>query len=200
MNTQTPLTASKEILKTAKKVCSKHKPFFISVTPTEQAQPMNCFENVEHQIHLKGGSAVYGWCIYVWPRVLCEFEFHSLWRSPTGELFDISPRRDKELDCLFLQDDELQYTGLRIPNVRFSLSSSPLVKEYIDAAGARDAIIVESQTPYSSTALINKEKFINAKDRLAHAQLQLENSWQPNRNDHCPCGSRKKFKNCHGKI
>ena len=200
MNTQTPLTISKEIQEIAKNVCNKHKPFFIAITPVKQAEPMNCFENVKSQIQDLGGSAVYGWCIYVWPRVFVEFEFHSLWRSNTGELLDISPRHDKELDCLFLQDDSLEYIGLRLPNVRFSLSDSPLVKRYIKAADEYSSIISKGQVPYSGAVSINKDEFQKAQANLSYAQAELENTWQPQRNDPCPCGSRLKYKNCHSKV
>jgi hypothetical protein len=197
MNTQTPLAITKEILEFAKQISPLHKPFFINITPTEHARPMSCFENVDQQIDAYGGRVVYGWNIYVWPRVLCEFEFHALWLSPTGALCDISPRPDKEPDCLFLRDDARQYTGQRVQNIRFSLSRAQEVTEYIAAADAFDKIVSQGQTS-GSTATVNRAKLVPIFSRLEKAQKHVEQTWRPQRNDPCPCGSRLKYKMCHG--
>lgn len=197
MYAQTPLSVSKELYEITGKVSCKSKPVFIHITPANHATELNCHNNVNAHIQLFGGSIVYWWCIYVWPRVLVEFEFHSMWKSNNGELHDITQRPDKETDCLFLQDDDLKYSGLRLPNLLFSLSKDKLVIDYINASNEYAAIITENQTPYTGEAKVNIKQLQMVSEKNKSIQTRLQNSCATERNDPCPCGSRKKFKHCH---
>jgi len=197
MNTQTPLSISKEVSRAAQEVTNTSKPVFINIDPSDDAELEECFRNIKNHVNSYGGEIVYGWNIFVWPRVWVEFEAHSMLRKIDGSLRDITPRRDGEGIVLFLQDDSAEYKGLRRDNLRFSLSQSPLVKELMSAASEKAKIQFENQHPYIQEFVVNPKKLINAIETMNRIAVQL--NWKPERNDPCPCGSRRKYKSCHAK-
>jgi hypothetical protein len=71
---------------------------------------------------------------------LIEAEAHAIWKSPTGEMFDITPHTNNETTILFLVDPKMTYAGNCIPNIRKALNSSPLVAEFITLFNERDRI------------------------------------------------------------
>ncbi len=65
-----------------------------------------CHANVLHRTRTHGGSREFGWLVWEHPGLLAEGEFHSVWRSPTGELVDLTPRADGERLVMFVVDRE----------------------------------------------------------------------------------------------
>jgi hypothetical protein len=65
-------------------------------------EPGVCHLNVEHCVKTHGGSGVTGWMIWDQNPAFAESEFHSVWKSPAGELIDITPRIDGEEVVTFL--------------------------------------------------------------------------------------------------
>lgn len=63
-----------------------------------------CSDGVEEKIKSDGGKIVFGWTIWEWPNVLWTAEFHAIWRSPTDELIDITPKPNLEKQILFVVD------------------------------------------------------------------------------------------------
>ena len=60
------------------------------IEPT--ARPNYCFDNVEAKIARDGGTAQYGWLfVDLFPFSATEAHVHCVWRSPVGELLDITP-------------------------------------------------------------------------------------------------------------
>jgi hypothetical protein len=66
--------------------------------PQGWAKPNCCFANTAEQVRRCGGSVEYGWLLALHPRmpVLLAIS-HAVWRSPAGEVIDITPRRDPSL-------------------------------------------------------------------------------------------------------
>lgn len=51
-----------------------------------------------------GGEAVYGWCLWLFPGVWVEAEFHTVWRSSDDELIDVTPKVGGEKAIMFVID------------------------------------------------------------------------------------------------
>lgn len=195
MSSQAPLTITDEILKYASKVSPKGKPTFIPVTPVAGAGLNECFSNVESHIKSHGGSLQLGWYIYLWPRIWIEFVFHAVWLQTTDNLVDLTPHPDNEKEILFLPAPNIQsYTGLSPDNVRFPLSKSPLVTRLIELGEERFYALNKDKTPYAKKWKVNFAEMNRIKIEMEHIITSL--NWKPERNDACPCGSRKKFKYC----
>lgn len=182
------------VLNACRKVVPDEAPFFIDVTPEDHCLELECFANVDQQVAVKGGSAQYGWLVQVFPRVLAEFEFHAIWLRNSRAPVDITPRipaypgAEAERVVLFLPDPGTRYTGSLVPNIQFSLKDDPRIHEYVQA---RNHFLEQFKAG-------EIESTMSARRRLLELQTRLR--WKPHRNDRCPCGSREKFKNCHGKA
>ena len=66
-------------------------PIFLDVSPSANDLPVECVDNVRRRIAASGGEEVLGWKIWEWYGVMIEAEFHMVWRSPDGQLHDVTP-------------------------------------------------------------------------------------------------------------
>src|SRR5205085_4684270 len=64
----------------------------------------NCYKDVERQVVEFGGEIAYGWEVWEWPRIIIEAEFHAVWRSPEGDLTDVTSKADGEQAIVFISD------------------------------------------------------------------------------------------------
>jgi hypothetical protein len=87
-----------------------------------------CHLNVAHRVQHHGGERVFGWMIWTGP-MFTEGEFHSVWRSPDGELLDITPRADGEKFILFVPDPKTKVqargAGAVLPSNRTTIPYAP---------------------------------------------------------------------------
>lgn len=194
MKTQAPLTINNEILKYANKVAPGMQPTFIPVTPVREAELNECFSNVENHIKTHGGSLQLGWYIYLWPRVMIEFVFHAVWRQTNGTLVDLTPHPDNEQEILFLPDPKRAYTGLSPDNVRYPLSKKPPVLEFIQLGEERFRVLYKKKPPFAKEWPVDVYTMSKIESEMQKAINEI--NWKPERNDACPCGSRKKYKSC----
>lgn len=63
-----------------------------------------CSDGVGEKIKADGGEAMFGWTIWEWPGALLTAEFHCVWKSPDGELLDITPKPKGERRIVFVAD------------------------------------------------------------------------------------------------
>lgn len=199
----TGLQAPADVSPRLKKICDGlspgKDPVFITIEPDSRFQPDMCFPNVAKLVECEGGETVFGWAIYEWPRVWFELQFHAVWKDPSGEFRDLTPRRDGEKVVLFLQGEEV-FDGKPVSSKWFLLCNLPIVSRLrniqIEIQGLKSEAYLKAQelTFLSGEA---KERVVSLEyEKLALAQnLNLN----PTRNDLCPCFSRKKFKHCCGK-
>lgn len=104
---------------------------YISLAPeANQYQPNFCQSNVASKIAKDGGYCVSGWCIWKSP-VLLEAQYHHVWMSPEGEIFDITPKDDKAQCILFVFDPKREYKGYPIQHKRKILVDIPEVRKMI---------------------------------------------------------------------
>jgi hypothetical protein len=131
--TTTPAKITPAIIKLCHELVPDAQPKFLSVNTVPSAEVNVCFPLVESCVRDHGGSVFHGWQIWEWSGVMIEAEFHAVWRSSTGRLHDLTPKKVPVTRVLFLPDPDRQYHGQQVCNVRRSLSSDPLVSYFIKA-------------------------------------------------------------------
>ena len=85
------------------------KAVYVPVRPAKWAVAEYCTANVVAKVKVAEGQPVAGWCIWYAPGDLIEGEYHCVWKSPTGELIDLTPKPDGERQILFVPDITLGY-------------------------------------------------------------------------------------------
>jgi hypothetical protein len=127
----TPRDISPAIARFCAELAPGQAPVFVRVEPTADAAYGYCVFNVPPHVDRCGGRMVLGWCIWEWPGILLNAEFHACWLSPEGELIDITPKPDGEKTILFLPDPALKFEGERILGRIESLSHKREVLDYV---------------------------------------------------------------------
>jgi len=127
----TPHSITSKILELCNAVCPGQKPVYIPVDPLPNQKVNDCFRIIPKHIDAHGGKQIIGWAI--WESIefmIIEAEFHAIWRSPTGEQVDISPKDAAVKRVLFLPDPSRKYEGPQVlDNIRHPMIDDPLLKE-----------------------------------------------------------------------
>ena len=186
----TPPRITPIIIELCKEINEFVAPFYVDVIPESFAIQNECFPNVQTKIARDGGTYINGWTIWQWGNVLIEAEAHSLWKSDTGNIVDITPHVNGEKRILFIPDTSVKYDGVTIPNKRAPLSTSPKVRRLIDLCNEKDYIL--QQSGRSKLCAIPNALFQEI------LELQKEIKQKVPQNDLCPCGSGLKYKKCCG--
>ena len=162
---------------------------------------MDCFPVVEAYVGAHGGQSVIGWQLWEWPGLYLEAEFHAVWRSPTGQLLDLTPKEIPVHTILFLEDPTRPYGGRRRRNEMFPLSGNPVIAEFIQACNEAESIVDLGERalhtgPIKMTPLekVRYGQLMQQKQRALYHMQRIE---VPRKVDFCWCGSRKAFKVCH---
>lgn len=199
MKTRTPPNIGKHIQRLISRVSPGQTAVRLPVTPDAGALPAECYANVAARVEAEGGSAVYGWQLWEWPHVLVEAEFHAVWRSPSGEFQDVTPRHDDEAEILFVPDPRRMYRGIPIDNVRMAIRDDLIVHDFILAAKEMTRLRLrsgrDSGDGYISLPANEAEPLM---DLLAITERMLSEGLRSS--DECVCGSGNKYKRCHGKV
>lgn len=64
----------------------------------------DCWTNLPGQVERFGGTALAGWRVVGWPRVMLHAEPHLVWHSPKDELIDVTATPDRAGHSLFVAD------------------------------------------------------------------------------------------------
>lgn len=193
LTTQTPAQITPEISMLCQRLTAEPEPRVVPVAPAPGSSHDNCYFNVESVIAEKGGSAVQGWTLWECVGFFVEAEFHAVWRSPSGELIDVSQKADGERTILFLPDPVRKWQGVPIKNERIAIQQTPLLNRFIAIADARD---VEYSKAYRTGIASPKFQSLEVAKHLALMLISVNGSL----NSPCPCGRAEKFKRCHGRI
>lgn len=106
------------------------QPIEVHVFPEAYATQDNCFPNVLEKVKRDGGEIIYGWSIQ-YGRIIIEAERHAVWKSPAGELIDITPNVLSLPTVNFVIDSTWVYTGKSVDNVRVNITDTPVVDDFI---------------------------------------------------------------------
>ncbi|MDP3877096.1 MAG: SEC-C domain-containing protein [Methylobacter sp.] len=195
-----PTEVTEEIKLLLSKISSKAEPVFVICSPSPNAPRNECFPLVEAKIEKEGGERVLGWQIWQ-GQLLVEAEFHAVWKTPAGEFLDITPKPFPVEQIFFVADPKTKYEGKQINNIRINITGNPLVDEFISVHDAVFRIENKGKRALQyQLSLSGKEADAHNKLNAAKPMLEMMALQGNTRNSSCLCGSREKYKACHGKI
>ncbi|MCL2076033.1 MAG: zinc chelation protein SecC [Betaproteobacteria bacterium] len=134
----------------AREVVADGDAVFVPCRPVNDAPYNECFLLIEEQVARMGGVPVFGWAIREFPKIMLEAEFHAVWRSPDGELVDISPRPSSPDRILFVADAERIYRGRQVDNIRKPLTKDKDVHRFITLARERFRLLNQGEAKFQS--------------------------------------------------
>lgn len=119
-----PIFNSKELNRFVREKFSGKQYRKMIFIPWAKARENDCYKNVERYVECYGGRLVYGWSVWLCPKVFVEAYHHAAWLSPQGKLIDISPdSTSHEKERIFIEDNNAPFDDSmeRYPTVRLAL-------------------------------------------------------------------------------
>jgi hypothetical protein len=174
-------------------------PFFVNVCPDSLAEKNECFDNVAAMVQRQSGERVVGWQLWKHPFML-EAEYHAVWRSPAGELQDITPKNIPTDKILFVEDPDSPYDGQQLDNIRLNTSGNLLIDDFIALARAKFYLFSGGEKARMKMVTLTPNeleilKYVNGVMDGVFKMIEKNNV----RNSPCFCLSNLKYKHCHGK-
>lgn len=200
----TPAEKSAAIQALCADLCPGQEPTYVDVVELPDAPPNECFPLVAGHVEKWGGALVVGWSIWELPGLFVEAEFHSVWRSPDGELIDITPKRTRSARIYFVEDLVRSYDQVQVNNFRRPLSADPVLLRYLRIFDERFEIINRGERENEQAVTLSTEEFARFESLgnegyetflQLRAQLPRIGPYSP-----CPCGSGRKVKWCHRDV
>lgn len=201
--TITPEKLTEKILEFCRDISPTETPDYLMVQPVLGAEEKDCFAVIEKHVAEHGGKIVYGWQIWEWPLVLLEAEFHAVWEDGNGGLNDLTPKPPHINKILFLRDDQRQYNGVSIDNIRKPSSEYQDIADFIQANENYFEFMNRGSRKFEfgDIQILGDEidELEGIERRRQQTQLSILSRLNNiGRNSPCPCGSGKKYKKCHG--
>lgn len=196
----TPERIDHDIARLISQLNSTEKPVFVTHRPEQYAQVNECFPAVEKMIAINQGAMCLGWQIWR-TNLLVEAEFHAVWRSPQGELIDITPKPRKLQHILFLPMPRAKYDGAQVDNVRLNITGNKVVDDFVSVCEAIFKIENKGERAYQyGLRLVGMERERHAFLQELRVHLEIMASQGLTNRSLCFCGSESKYKHCHGKA
>lgn len=107
------------------------KPIYVEHSPLRGKPLKECFSIVPEHIISNGGKQKFGWAVFELNKIWLEAEFHVVWETEKGELFDLTPREISLSKILFIPDAKRNYEGVQVKSIFRSISKKPSVKKFI---------------------------------------------------------------------
>jgi hypothetical protein len=175
-----------------------HDVVVVPVKPELDAEFDECFAAVQKKIGRDGGKPVYGWAIHANP-ILVQAECHAVWQAPTGELVDVTPKRNDAHATSFVADPQISDDGRQRNNVRLPVyENDVIVSRFIRVCdeifevmnrGDRAEQLGAMMIPAAEIApLVRKQEMLETR--------MSERPFGPD--EPCVCGSSRKLKKCCG--
>lgn len=197
---RTPKKIDKRINELLERLSIAGIPIYVDIRPDDESNVQDCFENVRRKVIQDQGTMLLGWQIWELPFMI-EAEFHAIWKSPTGELIDITPKPIIENQILFIADPNAKYEERQIDNVRLNTSNNRLVDDYIELYKAKFRI--ENK---DNLANINGEIFLQGDEarvwEIINAFIDNIRTMIVNGLTHeskCFCSGNLPYRLCHGR-
>lgn len=170
-----PELIDENVLEFCHRLSPGQSPSWVPVRPDSATNLLQCFPNVEKRISERGGEIVYGWEISEIVQIHLEARFHAVWRSPEGNLIDVTPEEFSQPRILFLIDPLREYTGTMVPNERFALGPVKMVRKYWQATDRLEkklsALAAKGVEPGSTEGRSRLASLVNHATRIRQ-QLQ----------------------------
>lgn len=182
---------SQAILYFCRRLNPEEAPAKVAVIPEIDAKTGYCPQNVAAKIAQDGGEALSGWDITWEEDFWIQAEAHMIWKSPTGQLLDITPRLSNESEILFVPKQGFWNGTQFIPNRRMTLEDSLRSRAYFMYGKLRDKLKQESWNGTVWTITEDQEKELQATVAKIVSRVP---SWQK-----CPCNSGQFFGKCCGR-
>jgi len=183
------------------RIGSTEEPVYLDVKPEPFAEVAECFSSVKEKVQRDGGSIQLGWQIWQIPDIMIEAEFHAVWKSPDGELIDITPKKYRIDRILFVPDSKVKYYGARRRNKRLNISGNRLVDDLIEICEARYRLLNKGGRTYKDTVLFSDEECeIHEKLSYSKSLVSTMVARGDKKSSPCPCGSGKEYRHCHANI
>ncbi|MCP1540155.1 SEC-C metal-binding domain-containing protein [Methylorubrum extorquens] len=198
IGTTTPPAVTAAIRSLARDLSPNFEPGFVPVRPAPSSQVSECFPNVVAKVAQSGGRILYGWAIWMWPRVFIEAEHHAVWDDGT-DLVDITPHIHGEKRILFLPDPERAYDfegQSRLLNVKRSLGEVPAAQRWIDASDQLQRFLVAHTAGAEMT--FSRDEVMPLADEVQYrkAEILVALAGRTRPHEPCVCGSGRKFRKC----
>lgn len=176
------------------------EPRFVDVRADPSAVINKCIFNVLAAVSAGRGSAVLGWKIHVWPRVLVEFVGHAVLRVD-DVLMCITPDQYGESMVLFAPDPRVAFdpddSTARMPSQLVACSDHEAIAAFIRTQQEMDAI--RKAYPRRSGDLLLTGAEAERFRKLERAQRRALRDISLRTLDHnapCVCGRGQPFKKC----
>lgn len=160
----------KPLLRFCRSVVPDTSPVFVAVRTEKTAEQNECFENVRLHVEAQGGEAVHGWAIWEWPKVYFEAEFHCVWKSPSGDLIDITPNVPPYPWILFLPDPRRVYKDRLIDNQRKALMRDPVLDKFYDVCRRW----YQLKAPQYEPGFVESPEWYSKMEALYHERLACD--------------------------
>lgn len=195
-----PVPSEINLQKLMAKLNAQFAPEFIPLIPEPYAKKEQCFVNVAEKVKRDGGSSHYGWAIFQ-ADILCEGERHAVWKSSEGNLVDITPREPSMDQILFITDNNLEYKGQLIDNVRINTTSNSIVDDYILMLQAIEILFTYGTRKNEDEINLPREVLLlQCMCKETSATLMQYMAYGGTAETQCFCGDELKYKECHGKT
>jgi len=196
--TRAPHNVTDAIRRLCAEISPGQEPAFVRALPDTSAVPNECFNNVSRKVSLHGGSIVYGWAIWEWPRVFVEAEHHAVWLKGR-HMVDITPHTPPCEEILFLPDPKriYDYDGRkRLINIKRAFGNFPAAEAWIAATDKLQRYMEDCSDGDIITMKrdVLRKLFNDARQKQAIVLIELARMTQEH--DPCFCQSGHKFENC----
>lgn len=194
----TPKTIDDHVKQLVEKIDPTHEPLYVPVKPERGAEELDCFRVVERKVKAAGGKVVYGWQVWKTPHLI-EAECHAVWQNPQGDLIDLTPKQFPVSKILFLEDENIEYEGKQIDNIRLNISSNDLTDDLITVSEENYAFLNRGDRADAYQLILTNEQqrhleYIQMMQYMISAMLEQKGT----RNSSCPCRSGRTYRECHG--
>ena len=185
------------------KLKAEFEPEIVPIKLEKHSKEKNCFFNVQKKLTIDGGKIHYGWILHE-NELFYEAERHAVWENSVGNLIDITPSQKLNNNKItFLSDNNFEYKGQYVGNVRVNSTNNKIVDDYIYILEKIDFIKAlfikknEDDINYPIDIKIAIEKLVN-QSNIYYTFIKTHKGTERTK---CLCGkSDKNYKNCHGKI
>jgi len=151
----------------------------------------------------------FGWAIWHHGSLFIEGEPHAVYDPSDGDRWiDCTPRRPPCREILFVPNDNASYdfdTTDMPDNVRVALTDDPSVSEALKLFSEKVALVntvkgfdLPPDVSKKATELQLRAESLLLRALWPQPPTFTERRQKIGRNDPCPCGSGKKYKECHG--